>query len=370
MAGPGEQRISARREHNGRHPRRSALAKTAWPFATLVLLTLAAYSNSFGGSFQLDDLSSIVDDPVIKDLRHFLPGGEGYLQRPNRSVAYLTFAMNYWVGGLAPAGYHVVNLCVHLLNALLVYALVALCFRTPRLRDSGLSLHAREIAAVAAVLFATHPLQTQAVTYVVQRITSLATTFCLLALVQYLRWRMAPADSARRVARIASYALLLLTTVLAMRTKEIAFTFPLVIALFELCLLDGPWTTRLAALAPLVACMGIIPITMLAMRGAGADFGDVQRLTRVQSSVGRIDYLATEFPVIVTYLRLLILPLGQNVDHDSPLYHSLLAPAVAASALLLALLVALAIHLFVRTRARPRPLDPAVRLIALGIAWL
>ncbi|HZZ85251.1 MAG TPA: tetratricopeptide repeat protein [Anaeromyxobacteraceae bacterium] len=348
----------------------SARAKAAWPLAALLLLTLLAYSGSFGGAFQFDDQRSIVDNPVIRDLRNFLPGGEGYHQRPNRSVAYLTFALNHRAGGLAPAGYHAVNLAIHLLNGLLVLALVRLAFRTPRLAGSALAPRASEIAAVAALLFATHPLQTQAVTYVVQRITSLATTFCLLTLVLYLRWRLAPSGPSRRPARAAGYLLLLLTAALAMRTKEIAFTFPLVIALFDLYLLDGPWTTRLAALAPLVACMGIIPATVLSTAGAAADFGDVQRLTRVQTSLGRLDYLATELPVMATYLRLLVLPLGQNLDHDFPLFHSFLAAPVAASALLLGSLVAFGCWLLLaRTRPGPRPLDPAARLVALGIAW-
>ena len=343
----------------------AALARRAWPLVALLCLTLFAYSDSFGAAFQFDDERSIVGNPVLRDPASFLPGGPGWSQRPNRGVGYLTLALNRWAGGLDPAGYHAVNLAIHLLAALLVQALAVLCFRTPRLKGSALAPHARAAGWVAALLFATHPLQTEAVTYVVQRLTSLAAAFCLLALVQYLRWRTRPAGSRGTPA----YALALVSMALAMRTKEIAFTFPLVIGLFELCLFEGPWKRRLAGLAPFLASMAIIPATLLSASGARLDLGDVEQLTRVQTSLGRLDYLATELPVLARYLRLLLLPAGQNLDHDVPPYHSFLAPPVVAAGILLLLLAAGAAVLLARAGRRERALDPAARLVALGVAW-
>ena len=89
------------------------------------------------------------------------------------------------------------------------------------------------------------------------------------------------------------------------------------------------------------------------------------------ATVGRLDYLRTEAVVVARYLGLLALPIGQVVDHVVPIRRSWLAPDVAGCTLLLGSLVALAGWLAWRSapRGRRRPLDPAVRLVALGIAW-
>lgn len=84
----------------------------------------------------------------------------------------------------------IVNLVIHLLNALLVYGFIALTIRSPRLKHSTLNKNATYLAFIASLLFVVHPIQTDAVTYVYQRLASLAAFFYLLALVSYARWRL------------------------------------------------------------------------------------------------------------------------------------------------------------------------------------
>jgi hypothetical protein len=124
--------------------------------AAVVVLGALAYSNSLHGQFVFDDLSQLVENPGIRDLGALL-GPAGYRMLPNRYVAYLSFALNHAVGGYEPFGWHLVNLVIHLGNALLVQALVVLAFRTPRMRDSALSPSAWDIAFVASALFVAHP---------------------------------------------------------------------------------------------------------------------------------------------------------------------------------------------------------------------
>ncbi|MBE0596214.1 MAG: hypothetical protein IH614_02980, partial [Desulfuromonadales bacterium] len=138
------------------------------PFCHLLLVLLLgslAYANSFQAPFTLDDLFSISQNPVIQDIRHYIPGGAGYEHNPRRFIGYLTFALNFHWGGLDVTGYHLFNLAVHLGTALLVYALVRLTFRTPQLAGSRLAPQAASAALLAALLFVAHPVQTQAVTY-------------------------------------------------------------------------------------------------------------------------------------------------------------------------------------------------------------
>ena len=210
--------------------------------AVVVVVGLLAYSNAFRAGFVFDDPPHVVDAPWVDDPASYLPGGPAYRAQPNRALGGLTFALNRRLLGPGPAGFHAVNVLIHVLNALLVHALVLLSFRAPRLRASALAPWSRSVAFVAALLFVAHPLQTQAVTYVVQRLASLATAFYLVAIVLYARWRLAGlSDRPRGLRRAAGLAGAVLAAVLAMKTKEIAFTLPVVVALYEALLFEGSW---------------------------------------------------------------------------------------------------------------------------------
>ncbi|MHB8709188.1 MAG: hypothetical protein ACYC9I_09960, partial [Desulfuromonadales bacterium] len=253
------------------------------PFTHILLIVglgILAYSNSFGVPFVLDDLESIVQNEAIRSLGNFLPGGAGLDFHFRRWVAYFSFALNYRFGGLGVTGYHLVNLVVHLGTAALVYALVRLTFRTPVLAGSRLSPQAGIVALLAALFFVVHPVQTQAVTYIVQRLTSLCTFFYLLSLVLYAwgRLRMEeslgrdttgngtgqpPVPSPRSPLFWLPFAGSLLAAVLAMFTKEIAFTLPLAALLFEFSFFRGEHRKRLLLLLPLLLTLAIIPMLVL-----------------------------------------------------------------------------------------------------------
>jgi tetratricopeptide (TPR) repeat protein len=284
---------------------------------------------------------------------------------PNRYVGYLTFALNVRLAGLSVVAFRAVNVAVHLANALLVYALVRLAFGAPRLSRSRLEPAAGAIALVTALLFAVHPLQTEAVTYVVQRLTSLATLLYLAAAVLWLRLRLR--DEAGRLrgwGRALALLPVLAAALLAMKTKEIAFTLPFAILLVELALFGWPSRRTLALLGPVLATALVIPLTLLAAPSP-PHLGDAA--ATAAGRLGPLEYLATQLTVIPGYLRLLLLPVGQDFDHDPPGFRSLLAPQVLASAALLLALLALA-GWCLRAAARGTA-DPALRLVALGIAW-
>jgi hypothetical protein len=156
----------------------------------IVTLSLIAYSNTFSVPFHFDDKSVIVENPAIKDLQYFSSPSKvkaftehfGYHTFRSRYIGYLTFALNYSIHGLDTTGYHIVNLVIHVCTSLLVYLLVHLTFKTSFLLTSKLRDYSQQIALFAALLFACHPVQTEAVTYIWQRVASLATMFYLLSL--------------------------------------------------------------------------------------------------------------------------------------------------------------------------------------------
>jgi hypothetical protein len=255
--------------------------KDALAVVAVLLLGALAYSNSLRGEFVFDDLGQIVGNRAIEGLGAFL-GPSGGQVLPNRYVAYLTFALNYLVGGYDPFGWHLVNLAIHLANAVLVWAFVLLAFRSPRLRASGIAPASGAIAFASAAIFVAHPLATQAVSYVVQRITSLATLFYLLTVVLYLAWRL----SSRAMSRIALYAGVLASALLAVRTKEIAFTLPVALALVEWAFLEGG-RRRWLPILPVAAMALLIPLSLIDFaKPVSGVLATANQSTRVQALDG------------------------------------------------------------------------------------
>jgi tetratricopeptide (TPR) repeat protein len=162
------------------------------------------------------------------------------------------------------------------------------------------------------------------------------------------------------------YCASLLSAVLAMKTKEIAFTLPVVIVLFEFMFLNGKFWKKILSVTPLVLTMALIPLSLMGTdRPLGDVISDVSDVTRVQTTVSRLDYLYTECRVIITYLRLIVLPFHQNLDYDYPLFHSFFDREVLLSFLALLSLFGLSIFLWYRSRRSDTP----GRLISFGILW-
>jgi tetratricopeptide (TPR) repeat protein len=341
----------------------------------IIAVGLMAYCTSFQVPFTFDDEFNIVNNPAIKDFRHVFDPLFWNKFPQTRIVGYLSLALNYRLHGLDVSGYHVVNLAVHIANGLLVYLLVGLIFRTPwfvgRL-PGRMHMSDAVVALFAALLFVAHPVQTQAVTYVIQRLASLATFFYLLSLVSYLKARLLQTQGIQGKAFTAAafHILALFSAVLAMKTKEIAFTLPVMAVCCELIFFRGPFARRLLGLLPMALTIFVIPLTLL-RNGTGPQglISEVGEVTRVMTPISRLDYLLTQFRVIVTYLRLLVFPVEQRVDYDYPLFHSLLNPQVLASLFLLLTLAGIAAVLLVQARRGLVSDQGRSRLVAFCILW-
>lgn len=351
--------------------RSKGLLKNPRIHALLILaVCLVCYANTFTVPFHFDDQSYIIENPALHEPVYFMDIGRAkgfmlYHYLVNRYVGMLSLSLNYWIGGTNVAGYHIFNLAVHIGNALLVYMLFLLTMRTPAMRaaqgggDEDTSHAAGSLGALfAALVFAAHPLQTQAVTYISQRFTSLATLFYLGSVAGYAAMRLS--TGGRR--KWALYALSLASALLAMKTKEIALTLPIAVLIYEWMFFEGKPGQRIAGLLPLLATIMIVPLTVLYInRPAGEIFGEISATSRADTAVSRIDYLMTQFTVIVKYLRLFVFPVAQNLDYDYPLHTSLLDPRVIGSGVLLSAFAWFGVYLF---RKRPDQ-----RIAAFGIIW-
>jgi protein O-mannosyl-transferase len=345
----------------------------------VLVVGIISYSNTFEVPFHFDDMRNIVNNPLIREWGHFIhaPQAQDAIQAADfrmRTVGFLSFALNYKIHGREVWGYHAVNLAVHLANALLVYLLILFTFRTPKMRaaeqpDSPLRIGnpsiAHGIALFSSLLFVSHPIQTQAVTYIVQRFASLATFFYLSSFVLYIGWRLRK-ESRKNSGGIFIYLASLLCAVLAMKTKEAAFTLPIMLSAYELLFFAGKPARRILALIPFILTCSIIPLSAWSsLPQQEMNLSGLMQKSKVLTGMSRTDYLFTQFTVIALYIRMIFLPFGQNLDHDHPLFHSLLNPQVLLSLLFIALLIAAATYVLVLSRSG----DKRLRLIAAGIFW-
>ncbi len=201
--------------------------RMAW-LAPLVLVTatLLAYWPAYQGVFVLDDV------PYIKDLtsRYSLWPLQDYLGR--RGVVNYSLVLNHALDGMNPRGYHVLNMAIHLLAGLTLYGVVRRVLLLPRW-NAHFTRVGVWLALVIALLWMVHPLQTQSVTYVIQRTESMAGLFVLLAAYALVRHN----EQSRWYWALGC----LLSMGLAVLTKESVLPAPIVFLLMDRCLLTGSW---------------------------------------------------------------------------------------------------------------------------------
>jgi hypothetical protein len=247
---------------------------------------------------------------------------------------------------------------IHLLATFLVFELALSLCLTPRLRDSPLAANPLPFAVAAAVLFACHPIQVQAVTYVVQRASSLAAMFYVGSVLLYVRARNAQlgAPPGRVAPSLVGSGLFALGAVLS---KENTASLPLAILLTEWVFYRARSNARqaLQKLTPYLPLVLVIPLlwSLLAEgpplgQSGGSPAERVIGLGRLllfranpDGEVTALDYLRTQCVVIPRYLRLVVLPWGFNVDHDVALQPAL-SPAVSAGLALLGALLAFGVY--------------------------
>jgi Flp pilus assembly protein TadD len=326
--------------------------------AVVALAVVFAYGSALDAPFTFDDTPNIVDNPLVKDVRYFLHPSEAAASEHrmmfyNRTVGYATFALNYALGGLSPRGYRAVNVAVHLAASGALLALALLLLETPSLRGSPDRRALGGAALAAAAIFALHPVNTQAVTYIVQRFSSLAALLYVTCAALYVAARLRPGTRGGR----ALYALALVSAALALKTKETAVTLPLALAAIEwIFFRTSSARARVASIAPFVLLLAAVPLTYVL---AGEPLAGA---TRAGSTLSRISYLATEGRVLHTYLRLLLLPVGQTLDYGYPALSWRALPLWLPHALALGAAAAMA------RAARGAGREP-LALAAFGVFW-
>jgi hypothetical protein len=344
--------------------------KHIMPIGLVLLIGIIAYSNSLNAPFQFDD-SNISDKAKLLSRAHLATA---------RQVVDFSFLLNHYIHGKDVFGFHLFNLFIHLCTAVTTYYLSFNAIRAlvgSNHEDSEESLFVtRFIPFATALLFVCHPIQTESVTYIVQRYTSLATLFYLLSTLMFIRARICHNNDANSYKTWLYGSISLLSGMLAMRSKEIAFTLPFMLAVVEMFLFQGKLLRNRIFLSALIALLLIIPAQQILRHGfTGINdlFYSISRGTREELTYSRTDYLITEFRVVVTYLRLMFFPVNQNLDYDYPLQKIFFTPAVILSLMLHISIVLSSIFMFFKSRSmfksRKLYIGTCLRLCSLGIVW-
>lgn len=297
------------------------------PLLFIALFISVAYYPSLGVPFLFDDFHNIAMNPAVQptEAGDFLKVFESEASR-SRPLALFSFAVNFWFHGLDVVGYHYVNIGIHIANAILLYfLLLRLPLGAEAATGQAQDSQRRTLIFLAVLLWALNPVQTQAVTYLVQRMTSLATFFYLAGLLLFCRFRQGGISG--------RWALALITAcfALGMASKEMVATLPLALVLFDFCFFHRR-LSRKTWLIISAAAIGFVLLGLAYLGGRMPDF----LATYPNRNFSPWQRLMTEWRMLWHYLAVFAWPHPSQLQltYDPVISHGLLTPWTTLAGLL------------------------------------
>lgn len=322
-------------------------------FLFLLLLIPSLYFPALNAPFLFDDTNNIEQNSAIHLTELSFPALKEAVQGP-RPVAMLSFALGYYLHGLSPFWFRMTNLAVHICTAMTLY--FVLCSTTALLFTEENDQQYRQLPMISTLLWAVHPLQIQSVTYIVQRMNSLAGLFLLVSLLCYIHSRLSKSNAQKALLAFLS----ILSGLLAIGSKPNAAVLPVLILLYEWIFLQQSSLKRLCRHFPFF--LGTL-IVFLALTWYFFEGDPVAKLNSwyAKNDFTPIQRVMTECRVVILYLSLIALPHPSRltIDHDILLSTSLTAPpstALSLAAIIIFLLIGI-------LTARKLP------LLSFGIFW-
>jgi len=264
----------------------------------MVLVTTGIYAGRLGGPFLFDDVSGIVDNPSIRSIASALtpPDNTPLAARP---LPNLSLAVNYAVAELKTSGYHLLNLALHCVNAVLAFALVSGLLsrgRFPRrVRERSFVL-----GFVAAIVWAVHPVAVEVVLYAVQR-TELCVALCYLATL----WAVVRSHDARFPQ--AWYAIAWVACVAGMASKEVMVTAPVLALFLDRAFLSGSFGEALRRRRVLYAGLALGWVVLALLQVGSPRAGSI--------TPPSLHYLAAQSEIVPRYLLAVLTAHGNVLDY-------------------------------------------------------
>jgi predicted negative regulator of RcsB-dependent stress response len=289
--------------------------------SVFIIIGALIYSSSINSSFHLDDFRNIPNNPdiTINQLSLGTLKNAAFTDSSGfRPVAYLSFALNYYFSGKDTTSYHVVNVLIHIINAFLIYLVILKLFSYSNAADDE-RLRISVSAFFTALFWLVAPFNSQAVIYVVQRMTLLMTLFLLLSFLYYLK--------GREEKKTALFILSVIFFFLSFFSKQNALVFPLIVMLYELVFVrKGDFKSISSNEKVLIGLIIVILILPLIIFRSEIDL----LFTSSGYTLGFTYYERelTQFRVLIYYISLMILPLPSRLSltHDIIKSTSLFSP--------------------------------------------
>lgn len=281
-------------------------------FLVIGAAVILSYHNSLRCPFIMDGRRLIENDSRI---RHLLPLGK-LLYGSSRPVTRISFALNYSLNKLDVFGYHVVNIAIHLLSALVLFGLIRRTFLGPKMHPANAS-SAAFIAFTATLLWAVHPIQTESVTYIYQRSESLMGFFYLATL-----YALARGLGARKHA-VAWYGAACIFCALGMGAKPVMITAPLMALAYDRVFWADSfrdiWRKRRWLYAGFASTWIILVVIFSSPHESRPTAGWTFEYATP------LAYAAVQPGAILHYLRLVFWPYGLVLDYGWPQVHSVVS---------------------------------------------
>jgi tetratricopeptide (TPR) repeat protein len=323
----------------------------------LALLVICIYANTLGSPFIFDSIVNIESNPHIRMTQITLNNLiQAAVKSPSthRPLPNISFALNYYLHGYNVVGFHVVNMLIHISTGFLLYFFVKSTFCTPVLRSKYANY--MWISFFTAAIWMMHPLQTQSVSYIVQRMNSMAAMFYLLSILLYARFRL----SRQHRGKWWLFSGCVMAAILALASKEIAVTLPVFIIAYEWYFFQDLNMKWLKKQIPLLAgCLLLIAVITLIFLGSKPLESILEGYNTRNFTLSQ--RLLAQPRVVIFYLSQLLWPHPSrlNLDHDFPLSNSLMDPMTTLfSIIAIAALIGLA-----AVKARTQ------RLLSFSIVW-
>jgi protein O-mannosyl-transferase len=308
--------------------------KYHFAFIFLATIVLIAYSNTFHASWHLDDNANILTNSYLhlktlqaKDIVNtfFTDPTNPYHLSPKmyRPVPCLTFALNWYFSKNNVVGYHAVNICIHIVTSFFLFLFIVNLTKTPNLKNTHkINFY---IAVLASALWAVHPIQTQSVTYIVQRMAQMAAMFYIIAMFCYLKGRIKSTFKNG----IPWFAGCLLFFILAVGSKENAALLPLSLMLMEIIFFQNiadKKTRQTFLLLTLVSVVGVLFFGTIFFMKGGNPLSFIESYNHRSFSL--TERVLAQPRVIIFYLSQLFLPSPSkfSIVHDVVLSKSFMKP--------------------------------------------
>lgn len=325
----------------------------------LVIFVFIVYSGSIKGPFVFDDVINIQDNPQIRLTELTLNGiiRAGFESPcPHRPMANISFALNYYFNNYNVVGYHIVNILIHITTGIILFYFIKVTLgllypqnlklqfeknapsdkRNCSIHNStnssispsqrSLGPESNELLFISfftAFIWLVHPLQTQTVSYIVQRMNCMAAMFYILSLLLYVKARLANFKGKK----LALYFGCILSGILSLGSKEIAATLPFFIFLYEWYFFQEVSLKWLKRNSIYLLCFLFIVILLVYF------YLDGHPIERILFAYSHRDFtlwqrVLTEFRVVIYYISLIIFPhpMRLNLLHDFTISHSFINP--------------------------------------------